>query len=283
MAEREAQLGLIVGRKGSGKTYMSLEEITDYLYRHNRKVLLIDPNDEFGNVKKDQSERFPEIRSIHASQIEVWVKSPVVEARRIRPIHLDGTKMSLNEIAQTLSEVTKHFKNGLLLIEDITKYVSDSLPNDLIGRIVTQRHDSVDILAHFQTVGKVGQPKLWGNANYIRMHKFDDDVERHKNKFVGGVDSMLIAEALVTSEYDKGNEYICVYLDKDDKNRLKGNFTLQQFDNAIEKYLMDNPTVVKKEVSRVELYTGKLVHKTRRDAVMSLLQEYRDTFYGNPK
>ncbi|NOQ73073.1 MAG: hypothetical protein GQ574_13785 [Crocinitomix sp.] len=45
--------------------------------------------------------------------------------------------------------------NGMLLIEDITKYITDSLSGDLIGAICTQRHLSVDVFIHVQTVGKL--------------------------------------------------------------------------------------------------------------------------------
>ena len=70
----------------------------------------------------------------------------------------------------------------MLLIEDINKYVSDFLPNDLVGAICSNRHTDLDIIMHFQSIGRI-TTKIWQNANWLRFHKNSDSVERHKNKF----------------------------------------------------------------------------------------------------
>ena len=184
---REALLGIAVGKKGVGKTYATLKAINRYRRLHpTRKVLILDVNDEFVNVQADQNPQFEHVKALDLSHLEAWVNHPVVDIRRISVIKPNGQgRMNLAEIAQALHHILAHFKNGLLLIEDINKFISDNLPNDLIGAIATQRHASVDIMIHFQTVGKMANPKLWGNANYIRFHKCEDTVERHKSKFGG--------------------------------------------------------------------------------------------------
>ena len=64
MSKREALLGIAVGRKGVGKTYATLELIQEYLKGNPqtgatpRKVLLLDVNNEFMDVKADQNPKF---------------------------------------------------------------------------------------------------------------------------------------------------------------------------------------------------------------------------------
>ena len=113
--------------------------------------------------------------------------------------------MSLSEMGKALGYILEHYRNGLLLIEDISKYITDSLPGDLIGSICTQRHVSVDVIIHVQTVGKLFNPKLWGNCNELRLHRADDTISRHKNKISGNIEHLLIMEKLVEMKFSEGN------------------------------------------------------------------------------
>ena len=60
--------------------------------------------------------------------------------------------------------------------------MGDYLPNDLVGALCTNRHSNLDIVLHFQSIGRVGT-KIWQNINWIRFHKNTDSVDRHKKKF----------------------------------------------------------------------------------------------------
>ena len=60
--------------------------------------------------------------------------------------------------------ILEKFKGGLLLIEDISKYISDSLPQDIVGNICTNRHNDLDIIIQLQSVGRI-TPKLLQNLN----------------------------------------------------------------------------------------------------------------------
>lgn len=287
--EREALLGIAVGKKGVGKTYKTLETMQPYL-RGNpatgakpRKVLILDVNNEFGNVREDQNPAFQHIKAINVEHVKRFTHHPLIEARRVTILKEGGGTKTMDELVRDLSIILQDFQNGLLLIEDWTKIISDSVSNDLIGAIVTQRHKSVDIITHFQSIGKVAQPKLWANCNYIRMHKCEDFVKRHETKFGGDVTHLYLLEKMVSQEYAKGNERFCAYLDKDD-GRLKGDFTLQMFKTAVEGYMQDNyNSVVKAEVDRKDIHTGKLVYASHKHAVDFLMKEYIKDYYGNSK
>jgi len=188
--------------------------------------------------------------------------------------------MSLKDTQAALGIILANYQGGLLVIEDINKFISDSLPNDLIGSIITQRHVSVDVITHFQSIGKAAHPKLWANCNYLRFHKCDDTVERHKSKFGGPVEHLKILEKMVDIEYEKGNKRFFAYLDKDNGN-VKGPFNRTLFRHAIEGYLTDNYGIVTKEINRKHLHSGKAVHPSHQSAVKYLINGLEKRYYGN--
>jgi hypothetical protein len=284
---REPLLGIAVGRKGVGKTYATLQMLQPYLKGNPvtgakpRKVLILDVNNEFGNVQEDQNPDFVNVKGLRLEDVKKFADSNLVEARRVSILKEGGGKMNLKELAEALSYILLHYHNGLLLIEDINRFVSDSMPSDLIGSIVTQRHASVDVITHFQTIGKAAHPKIWGNANWIRYHKCDDSVERHKNKFAGTLEHLKILEKMVDIEYYQGNKRFFAYLDKD-TGKIKGAFSKKQFQYAIYKYLEDNYNkVVKPMMNKKDLMTGKPIYTDHKSLAKMLIKEYTENYYGN--
>lgn len=284
---REAQLGIAIGQKGVGKSYSTLAMMQPILRGNSRigakprKVLILDVNNEFGDVQKDQNPNFAHIRAIRLQDVGKWCHNGIIEARRVTILKEGGGQLTLRETADALGVILENFKNGLLLIEDISKFVSDSLPNDLIGAICTQRHKSCDIILHFQSVGKMAHPKLWANCNWLRIHKTEDTVKKHENKFGTDVTHLYLAEKMVNIEYEKGNVRFQLFVDKDMK-KVKGAFTKKQFQQAIEQYLQDNYSIIKREVEKRDIHTGELVHKDRKTAVNFIINKYMKDYYGNP-
>lgn len=292
MKTREATLGIAIGMKGVGKSYSTLEMIQGVLkpryskggelLAKGRKVLILDVNNEFGDVQNDQNPKFAHIRAIRLQDVKKWCYNGIIEARRVAPFKEGGQTMTLREVADALGVILENFKNGLLLIEDITKFVSDSLPNDLIGAICTNRHKSVDIIIHFQSVGKMANPKLWANCNWLRIHKTEDTVEKHEKKFASDVTHLYLAETLIDMRTKAGDKRFQLFVDKDLK-KVYGRFNRQMFKEAINKYLQDNYRIVDKELKRRDILTGDFVHKDRVKAVESLVNQYMIDYYGNKK
>jgi hypothetical protein len=281
---REATLGIAIGRKGVGKSYSTLAMIQTVLNHKTkpRKVLILDVNNEFGNVQKDQNKNFSNIRAISLSDVKKWCYNGIIECRRVTIMKEGGGKMTLKETADALAVILDNFQNGLLLIEDITKFVSDSLPSDLIGAICTQRHVSCDVILHFQSVGKMAHPKLYANCNWLRVHKTDDTIKRHENKFGEDVTHLYLAEKLVDMQYESGDIRFFAFVDKDEKN-VKGAFSKLMFQKAVENYLEDNYSIIDKELKKRNIHTGELIHKDRSKAVKYIIQKYMSEYYGNPK
>lgn len=274
---REAKLVMVAGRKGVGKTFETLDQIANYLKsnsaKNGRKVLIFDVNNEFGNVKEDHSmASFPTIGLIKLSQVPAFAKITRPFARRVSVFKDDGQRMTLSEMAQALGFILEHYRNGLLLIEDINKYITDSLPGDLIGAICTQRHVSVDVIIHVQTVGKLFHPKLWGNCNEIRLHRTDDTVERHKSKISGNLEHLLIMEKLIELKFKAGDVRFCCYLNKD-TGKIRGRFTMNDFKRAVEDYLSSNyQRILKPILDKRHIYTGDRMYKNQKEAVDEYLR-----------
>lgn len=282
-ALREVIMMMVAGRKSVGKTYQTLCLITNYLKTNlkkpGRKVLIFDVNNEFGNIKEDhKNPGFPNIGLIKLGQVPAFSNVNKAVARRVSIFKDNGQRMTLNEMAQTLGYILEHYRNGLLLIEDISKYITDSMPGDLIGSICTQRHVSVDVIIHVQTVGKLFNPKLWGNCNILRMHRTDDTIERHKDKISGNMEHLLIMEKLIELKYRAGETRFCCYLNKD-TGKIQGRFTLQDFRDAIEAYLSVNYSrILKPLLDKRHIYTGERIYKNQKEAVQAymnyLISEY---------
>jgi len=225
---REALLGVAVGKKGIGKTYITLEIIKSYVQGLKgikpRRALLLDVNDEFTQIK-----------AISLKDVQLFSMHPKIESRRIRPYNTDGSKMSLTQIAETLKFVLDKYKSGLLLIEDVNRYISDNMPSDVIGALCTNRHSDTDIILHYQSIGRIS-PKVWQNLNYVRYHKNTDSVERHKKKFEDKYEVFRIIEIMVNKQYISGNNRFFVTYDADTE-KIRGAYTKQMFSDAVDEYI----------------------------------------------
>lgn len=250
---REPKLIVACGRKGVGKTYTTMQYIRDYVRgnpasgRRGRKVLIFDVNDEY-SVKQD----YPDIRAISLKDIRLFSAQPRAEIRRVAPFFDDGRRMTLDDMAEVLMYIVQNFSNGLLLIEDINKYVSDSMPSDLIGAICTNRHTGVDIMVHYQSIGRL-TPKIWQNINVMRMHKNTDSVDRHKNKFEDKYEYMKLAEKIIDWQMNKGNNRFYLFVDFDTA-KIQTTLSPQEIKECVVELISDN----------YNLYVAPLLNKRVR-------------------
>ena len=239
---RICKLGVAVGKKGIGKTYQTTEMMKQYVRGGNgikpRRVLILDVNDEF-----------EEFKAMSVKDVEIFSVHPRIEIRRIRPFKDDGTRMTLRDIADTLYTILDKYRGGMLLIEDINKYISDHLPNDLVGAICTNRHTNTDIIMHFQSIGRITS-KIWQNLNWLRFHKNSDSVERHKNKFPDKIDLFSIVESMVNKRYYDGDTRFFLYIDVDEE-KIHGAYDEELFNYAVDEYCsMNHRQVVKPYINK---------------------------------
>jgi ribosomal protein L30/L7E len=277
---RECRIIIACGKRGVGKSIETIKMIDEYVAGNPakgvppRKALIFDVNDEFSSFWFFGQQR--KIPAIAIKDILKFSIHPKVEVRRIRPFWDDGKKMTINDMAEVLGIILDNYRNGLLLVEDINKYLSDAMPSDLIGSLATSRHIGLDIISHFQNIGRAGNPKLLGNLNMIRLHKTNDTVERHKNKFEEKTELLQIAEYIINNRYVNGDVRYFVYVDIENM-KVRGKFTREEVEQAIHEYITERYKRIVSPILQLRDRKGKRVHTEEsalRSANEKLLKDY---------
>ena len=207
-----------------------------------RRVLIFDVNNEYGEFG---------IKTIPHELVPVFMQHPKIEMRRVIPFKPNGKggliKQSTAEMLTSLETIVNTYMGGALVVEDPSKFFSKSVSEDLIGAICTNRHASVDMILHYQSVGRI-LPVLHENINIYRFHRQGDDVLRSKNKLEDLTEMFKIAQIMVDAQfYGRGvpkNIRYFVYLDKD-AGKIKGMYTREQVNAALEEYLRRYATELK--------------------------------------
>lgn len=278
---RECRIIVACGKRGVGKSVETIRQIDDYITGNPakgvppRKALIFDVNDEFSSFWY-----FGQTRKIPAIAIKDIMKfsiHPKIEVRRIRPFWDDGRKMTINDMGEVLGIILDNYRNGLLLVEDINKYLSDAMPSDLIGSLATSRHIGLDIITHFQNIGRAGNPKLLGNLNMIRLHKTNDTVERHKNKFEEKTEILQIAEYIINKRYFDGDTRYFLYADIENM-KIRGKFSSNEVDDAIHQYITERYARIINPMLQLRDKKGNKIH-TPESALRSANESLRKTYF----
>jgi hypothetical protein len=278
---RECRIIIACGKRGVGKSVETIRMIDEYVAGNPskgvppRKALIFDVNDEFSSFWYFGQQR--KIPAIAIKDILKFSVHPKVEVRRIRPFWDDGKKMTINDMSEVLGIILDNYRNGLLLVEDINKYLSDAMPSDLIGSLATSRHIGLDIVSHFQNIGRAGNPKLLGNLNMIRLHKTNDTVERHKNKFEEKTEILQIAEYLINRKYNEGDIRYFVYVDIDNM-KIRGKFTKIEVEDAIHQYITERYSRIITPMLQLRDRRGKKIHN-EETALSAANQSLMKTYF----
>ena len=245
---RYAKFTVAVGRRQTGKSGKTLRMIFKAVTEQRRKALIFDAMNEYESYRMKENEPPIAIKAISYSSLDRFTLSQYPEVCRVCPVTDKGDRMGTDDLQKYLAYTLKHFKNGIMLVEDVNKFVSDNAPNDIIGSLATLRQAGVDLIMHFQMVQKAANPKILGMANYIRLHKTNDEVYRFKDRFQDKTPIMMIAESIVNRRYDYGNSnnidseegkfFSCV-VDLDDF-KIRGIFTRREAELGIQDYMNYN-------------------------------------------
>lgn len=291
---RQPKITIACGYRGTGKSIETIELIYKYVNGNaalgiaGRKALIYDVNDEFGSFKwKDGS--IHSIKYIGFKDIPAFTMQPTPEVRRIRPCWDDGRRLTINDMGEGLGIILNHYRDGLLLVEDINKYTNHHLKQDLIGSLATIRQARIDLIAHYQLVGMAASPKIIGMTNYIRLHKTFDSIEKHKLRFADKAELMQIAENIVDKRYSWGmknninnesGKFYSLYVDME-YGKIKGDFSEEEAKLAIQKYIGDG-TPVKRMLNQRDR-TGKKIYKTYAQAYDELEETLFSKYFSFEK
>ena len=242
------------------------------------RVLIFDVNNEYGEHN---------VKTIALEHLPVFMVHPKKEIRRILPFNfIPGKapeKMSTAQMLETLEKIVKIYQGGALVIEDPNKYIGDAMSNDLTGSICTNRHNSCDMIMHYQSISRP-LPKIHQNCNLYRFHYQSDDVNRSKSKLEELTQVFKIAQIMVYKTFfmSANPKHPCkfyhVYINRD-SGKIVGNYTQKQFDDACEEYISTNhselkPWLVKRDNYGRQVYT----YPTAVQAFKALLTQ---KYYGN--
>ena len=254
-------------------------------------MLIFDARDDYGSYSFREDQPPHKIKAIYLRQVPQFTAQLVPEIVRVRPYTDDSQRMTTDDMQRALSQILKTYQNGILVAEDVNVYVSDNPTNDIMGSLATLRQSGVDLILHYQIVAKAGNPKLLGMANYIRLHKTNDSVRRHKDKFQDHVDIMMIAEGIVDRRYmwgmknhvkDRTGEFFSCLVDLE-YHKIRGIFNEKEAEVAIQNYISDNAGhTINLEMNRKDRF-GKNIWKSYEDCYAYLEQKMFNEFFDFKK
>jgi len=304
MGLRQPQLIIGIGRRGSGKSVETVAMCLEYVKLHNRPVLIFDVNDEFGSFEHNDG-RTLGIKALAIEDINKFVSKRPAEVRRIRPYFSANQVMSVKDMQNVLGIILKSYMDGLLLVEDINRYTSDSMKMDLLGSLATLRQRGVDVVMHYQLVQKAGHPKILGFTNYFRIHRTNDSmsVSSIKKKFGDKGEILHIAEILVMNRVDPAVEiedrrkqkkeqltpeekkyvysnrgkFFSVWVDVE-YMKIRGSFTQKEQQEAIQDYIKINNPIGKMLTYKDR--SGKKIYKDYAEAYNAVEQDFLKKYFN---
>jgi hypothetical protein len=186
MTPREGHItNIMIGRKRTGKSTELAKSAQKY--PANKRVLILDVNG---------SPAYNNIPAIKPSQMPLW-KPPFVGVFRI-----EGTPT-----LETLAIIAKHFRNGLLVFEDCTKYIPPTVPPEIKEFLVDNRMMGVDLIFTFHSWNRV--PRFfWEMSTHVTIKKTQDSIDTPRNReVVPNYDKVLAAARRVAAD---PNEYCSI-------------------------------------------------------------------------
>lgn len=273
---RQPLLGIVFGKKGVGKTYTTDKLIFKYITgtmgdgAPPRKVLILDVNNEFTHIKP-----------IAVEDVIKFSGSDVIEARRIVRLKPNGMIMGLDEFYKALMMCLDYFRGGLLLLEDINKYVSASVSMEVNGAICSLRHADTDVILHYQGVGAPG-PAIWRNFNWIRFHQMTEQVNKasQKDKYGDYLVPFSIIELMINTEVEAGNQRFYVYFEEKD-NKIRGAYSQKMLYNAIIRYIEINfKSLITPNLNVYDFKTNTYKKTDPKDAVKQMATKLFYDVYG---
>ncbi len=272
--ERQPMLILTCGETGVGKTYRNILEIESYQKdnpltgRKGRKVLIFDVND-------DDYERYQTVSPDHIRDLTL------IRARRIRPLTRSGETMTLEEKRDMVERMVKQFSEGLLVLEDLDKYMTGAKGQTIVGLLTTNRHHGLDIMISHQSIAKITTTEFQ-NCTWLRLHKQVDDITRYRTR-IPNYFLVRLATLIVEEQYLIGNIRFFVYVNMR-KLRIRG-CSREAFIRACKKYLDTEENGMIKRMMLERNFKGNLIYKSRNEVVINLISEllrYHELNFQSP-
>jgi 5'(3')-deoxyribonucleotidase len=266
---REPQLLIATGKKGVGKTWLTIKFIMNYIRpnrttkRKARKVLIYDVNMEYTQFK-----------AIAVEDVKRFTWQKKCEVRRVLPYNNDGTLADIDQMVEILNQILADYAGGLLVMEDINRYMIDTKTKEIVGTMATNRHRDMDIICHLQSLSPM-TTRMWQNTTVVRFHYQMDDIDRYKNR-IPNFEMFKIAQLLVNAQHKKGNERFYCYVSNDNV-KISGQFSKRSFQSACIDYINLSPSKITNTVKRL----GHTKETDGRKKAIKFMLEELMKYYGN--
>ncbi|MCB9448667.1 MAG: hypothetical protein H6585_10020 [Flavobacteriales bacterium] len=279
--ERQPMLMLVCGETGVGKTYRMVQEIKHYMKdnpdtgKKGRKVLIFDVNDD----------DYPSFRTVSPNHIKALT---AIRARRIRPINKDGIPMDLTQKREVVEKILQHYRNGLLVLDDLDQYMVGAKGQSMIGALCTVRHIGLDIVIAHQSVSKITRTEF-ENCSWLRMHQQVDDITRPAlRERIPKYHLVRIANLIVEEQYMKACQaFDQGLIDKEEWKKRKSFFVYvnmrqqkirgcskEAFIRACKKYIdTEEESQVRRMMKEKDL-NGTLLNPERKQVMINLIEKY---------
>jgi hypothetical protein len=268
---REPSAEIAIGFKGVGKTYTTKKMVESYIMndastaRKGRPVLVFDVNGEYDDYiaidfdieEPNEFKRATEIRKISSPG-----KYRIVAYKKNRAL------MSANEMYATVVTICRSFRNGLLILEDINKYMLSNVKIDIVSMLIGLRHLGTDLIIHYQSLRAI-PPRMWANMNYLRWHKQSDGIDKYRNR-LDNYELFKIGERIMERKYLSDKRYY-FWVDKLGEKLI--NVSETDFEQAALEYLSLNPRALQERKRLSSITNGP-----KRDAVKEFITEKKQQY-----
>jgi len=279
--ERQPLILVVCGMKSIGKTHYSVEEIDKYVNgthdRSPRKALILDFSED---------DMYDKYSAVHPQYVRALKES---RGRRILPYEMGGKPYTLDKMKDVAEYVIFNYKDGLLVLEDIDKYLYGNQGRSLIGALTTNRHSGLDIIITHQSLSKVTQNE-WQNAAFLRLHHQLDSIERLNDGRLPNYPLLKIAQIIVDRRYyqavdDMENEVIGekefiirrgFFVHINMFNHKVIGCKKEEFDSASMRFVRENPSAISKRM-KIGDEMGRPI--PREEAMKRLYSKY-SMYYG---
>lgn len=278
VAKRQPMVILVCGETGVGKTYRNKLEIKRYLQdepntnKIGRKVLAFDTNDD------DYL-----FRTVSPDHLKALTK---IAARRIRPFNKDGSPMDDDQKREVVEKILKHYRNGLLVLDDIDHYMTGAKGQAMIGALCTVRHKGLDILLTHQSIAKITTTE-WQNCTWLRLHHQVDDITRYRDR-IPKYHLVRIAQLIIDEQYELAMQAFGLGTIEEHEFKKRKSFFLyvnmrQQniigcsnvaFIKACKKYIDQEKSRKIKMMLSERDFKNNPIYKNRNEAIIKLISDY---------
>ena len=177
---REAQLNIVLGTNGTGKTTL-LKKIVLAALKNNERVLIVTPD-------------FVE-----------WTNIQQIKGMSTTLKKFKGARRIVYDNDETLQSIMDHFGNGLLIYDDCRSYFRSNIGEKIREQFIRRRQHKLDIFFVGHGFTEV-PPVVFTFANNIILFKTRDNIHRRKN-YIQDFDKMLQKQTEINNLAEKNPHY----------------------------------------------------------------------------